>query len=93
MSGKPASDTPRVVVYTSAGCGYCTGAKGLLSKKGVEFTEIRIDKETGMRAEMEQRSQRDSVPQIFIGDMHVGGFDDLVDLDLDDELNPLLGLA
>lgn len=93
MSGEPVKNTPNIVMYTSAGCGYCSGAKNLLNKKGVEYTEIRIDKEVGMRAEMEQRSQRESVPQIFIDDMHIGGFDDLVDLDLDDELDPLLGLV
>jgi glutaredoxin 3 len=83
---------PEIVMYTSAGCGYCFGAKQLLTNKGVSFTEIRIDKEPGMRQEMEQRSQRDTVPQIFIGDRHVGGFDDLVELDMDGELDPLLGL-
>ncbi|MEE8379740.1 MAG: glutaredoxin 3 [Gammaproteobacteria bacterium] len=83
----------KIVMYTSAGCGYCEGAKHLFGKKGVSFTEIRVDKEAGMREEMEQRSQRDSVPQIFIGDTYVGGFDELVDLDMDDELDPLLGLG
>ena len=81
-----------IVMYTAAGCGYCEGAKHLFGKKGVVFTEIRIDKEAGKREEMEQRSQRDTVPQIFIGETHVGGFDELVDLDMDDELDPLLGL-
>jgi glutaredoxin 3 len=80
-----------VTIYTAAGCGYCDGAKHLLGKKGASFTEIRVDKEAGKRQEMEQRSQRDSVPQIFIADKHVGGFDELVDLDMDDELDPLLG--
>jgi glutaredoxin 3 len=84
--------TPEVVIYTAAFCGYCTGAKSLLEKKGVHYHEIRIDKEAGMREEMMQRSQRDTVPQIFIGERHVGGFDDLVDLDMDDELDPLLGI-
>ncbi|HEC19187.1 MAG TPA: glutaredoxin 3 [Gammaproteobacteria bacterium] len=84
---------PDVVIYTAAFCGYCSGAKNLLDKKGVKYREIRVDKETGMREEMEQRSGRTSVPQIFIGERHVGGFDDLVDLDMDDELDPLLGLA
>jgi glutaredoxin 3 len=84
--------TPNVVVYTAAFCGYCSGAKSLLERKGVDFLEIRIDKETGKREEMEQRAQRDSVPQVFIGEQHVGGFDDLVELDMDDELDPLLGL-
>jgi glutaredoxin 3 len=86
------SEQPKVVMYTAAGCFYCDGARNLLTKKGVEFSEIRVDKEPGMREEMEQRSQRNTVPQIFIGDYHVGGFDDLVDLDMDGELDPLLGL-
>ena len=84
--------TPEVVVYSAAFCGYCAGAKSLLQKKGVDYIEIRIDKEAGKRAEMEQRTGRSSVPQIFIGDQHIGGFDDLVDLDMDDELDPLLGI-
>jgi len=84
---------PQVVMYTAAGCGYCTGAKSLMGNKGVAFTEIRVDLDAGKREEMEQRSQRDTVPQVFIGDVHVGGFDDLVELDMDDELDPLLGLA
>ncbi len=85
--------TPDIVMYTTAFCGYCTGAKSLLEKKGVTCLEIRIDEETGKREEMEQRAGRDSVPQIFIGDQHVGGFDDLVELDMDDALDPLLGLT
>lgn len=82
-----------VVIYTSAWCGYCTGAKKMLDKKGIEYTEVRIDKEAGKRDEMEQRSCRVTVPQIFIGDLHVGGFDDLVDLDMDGELDSILGIA
>ncbi len=84
---------PEVVVYTMAFCGYCVGAKSLLEKKSVAYLEIRIDEEAGKREEMEQRAGgRDSVPQIFIGDQHIGGFDELVELDMDDELDPLLGL-
>ena len=79
-----------ITLYTSAYCGYCEGAKHLLDKKGASFTEIRIDKEAGKRQEMEQRSQSDSVPQIFIDDKHVGGFDELVDLDMENELDTLL---
>lgn len=82
-----------VVMYTSGWCGYCSGAKKILDKKGIHYTEIRVDKETGMREEMEERSHRKTVPQIFIGDVHVGGFDDLVDLDMDGELDPMLGIA
>ena len=87
-----AKQKPEVVMYATAFCGYCTGAKSLLEKKGVDYLEIRVDKEAGKREEMEQRSQRDSVPQIFIGDQHIGGFDELVELDMDDELDPMLGL-
>ena len=93
MSDSDKNNTkPEVVMYTAAFCGYCSGAKNLLQKKGVEFHEIRVDKEAGKREEMEERSHRDTVPQIFIGDVHVGGFDDLVDLDMDGELDPLLGI-
>lgn len=86
------NEKPNVVIYTSGLCGYCSNAKTLLNKKGVEFSEIRVDKEPGMRAEMEQRSGRTSVPQIFIGEHHVGGFDDLMELEMDDELDAMLGL-
>ncbi len=84
--------TPEIVMYTAAFCGYCAGAKSLLKKKGVAYLEIRVDEEAGKREEMEQRAGRDSVPQIFIGDQHIGGFDELVELDMDDELDSLLGL-
>lgn len=81
---------PKVVVYSSAYCGFCLRAKALLEKKGVEFTEIMVDEEPAKRMEMEERSGRSSVPQIFIDDFHVGGFDDMVELDMDDELDPRL---
>jgi len=87
------SNKSNVVLYTTAWCGYCSGAKRMLDKKGVGYTEIRVDKETGRREEMEQRSHRNTVPQIFIGDVHVGGFDDLADLDMDGELDTMLGIA
>ena len=87
------SDKPKVEIYTAAFCGYCTGAKNLLAKKGVEYTEYRVDQEPGRRAEMEQRSQRQTVPQIFINDHHVGGFDDMAELDMEGGLDPLLGLS
>ncbi|HHI92789.1 MAG TPA: glutaredoxin 3 [Gammaproteobacteria bacterium] len=90
--GETVSEQPQVVMYTAAFCGYCAGAKSLLEKKGVDYLEIRVDEVAGKREEMEQRAGRDSVPQIFIGDQHIGGFDELVELDMDDELDPLLGL-
>ena len=87
------NDTPDIVIYTSAFCGYCAGAKSLLNKKGVEFTEIRIDKDTDKRAEMESRANgRTSVPQIFISDFHVGGCDEMYTLEEKGELDGLLGL-
>ncbi len=89
MSEKPA----KVEVYCAAGCGYCSGAIALLERKGVPFVEYRVDLEPARRREMEARAGRTSVPQIFIDDHHVGGFDDMVELDMEGELDPLLGRA
>ena len=84
---------PNVVLYTTAMCPYCIRARNLLEKKGVEYAEIRIDEQPEMRAEMEKRSNGvTSVPQIFIDDFHVGGFDDMAELDIDGELDQRLGL-
>lgn len=88
----PATQVAKVEVYSTALCPYCSRARHLLEKKGVEFTEYRVDKDSGLRAEMEQRSHRTSVPQIFIDDRHIGGFDDMAELDIDGELDKLLGL-
>ena len=88
----PATQVAKVEVYSTALCPYCSRARHLLEKKGVEFTEYRVDKDAGLRAEMEQRSNRTSVPQIFIDDRHIGGFDDMAELDIDGELDKLLGL-
>ncbi len=81
---------PRIVMYTTGFCPYCVGAKNLLKNKGAEWEEIRIDKERGKREEMMERSQRRTVPQIFIGELHVGGHDDLVALDKEGKLDELL---
>lgn len=81
----------KVVIYSTATCPYCVAAKNLLAKKGVSYVEIRIDREPGKREEMVARAKRTSVPQIFIGDTHVGGFDDMVALDRAGGLDPLLG--
>lgn len=81
----------KVVIYSTATCPYCMAAKNLLAKKGVSYVEIRIDREPGKREEMVARAKRTSVPQIFIGDTHVGGFDDMVALDRAGGLDPLLG--
>lgn len=82
-----------VEMYCTGSCPYCIRARNLLEKKGVAFTEIRIDEQPERRAEMEQRSGRTSVPQIFIDDFHVGGFDDMAEMDIDGELDERLGLS
>lgn len=85
---------PEVIVYCTAVCPYCVRALNLLAKKGVEVEQIRVDQHPERHAEMVERANgRTSVPQIFIGDTHVGGFDDIVELDIDDELDPMLGLS
>jgi len=83
---------PRVVMYTTMICPYCTRAKHLLQRKGVTFEEVRVDHDHEQMSLMMQRSRRHTVPQIFIDDFHVGGFDDLARLDARGELDPLLGL-
>ncbi len=84
---------PEVVLYTTGMCPYCIRARSLLEKKGINYTEYRIDENPGLRPEMESRSGLTSVPQIFIGDKHIGGFDDMAELDVLGDLDPLLGLA
>ena len=68
---------PPITVYSASWCPYCQRAKALLREKGLAFTEIDVDEDPGRRADMLARSGRRTVPQIFIGDRHVGGFDDL----------------
>lgn len=80
-----------VTLYTTAWCPYCQAAKSLLKGKGIDFTEIDVERVAGARATMVQRAGgRTSVPQIFIGDTHVGGCDDLYALDREGRLDPLL---
>ena len=80
----------RIKIYTTPICPYCVRAKTLLKKKGAEFEEIDVLMDRGAREEMERRSGRRTVPQIFIGEVHVGGSDDLQALDSDGGLDPLL---
>ena len=79
-----------VVMYTTAICPYCVAAKNFLKQRGAQWTEVRVDTDFTRRQEMMQRSRRTSVPQIFVGDTHVGGFDDMVALDRAGGLAPLL---
>jgi glutaredoxin 3 len=81
----------RVLVYSSPFCGYCGAAKRLLSSKGVRFTEVDVLFDPDRRREMIERSGgRQTIPQIFIDGRHIGGFDDLSELDQRGELDPLL---
>ncbi len=83
---------PLVKVYTGGFCPYCVAAKRMLKQKGVEFKELQVDRDPELRQRMEALSGRQSVPQIFIGDLHVGGYDDMAALNRKGELDRLLGL-
>jgi glutaredoxin 3 len=80
----------KIVMYTTQWCPYCRNAKALLSSKGQKWDEIDVEVEPARRREMVQRSGRTSVPQIWIGERHVGGYDDLAALDASGELDGLL---
>jgi glutaredoxin 3 len=77
-------------MYARSGCGYCSRARALLTRKGVAYTEIDIERVNGARAEMQQRSGRNTVPQIFVGDHHLGGSDDIEELEARGELDRIL---
>ncbi|MDH5765650.1 MAG: glutaredoxin 3 [Gammaproteobacteria bacterium] len=81
---------PDVLVYYAPFCPYCTWARQLLESKGVGYTLINVNEDAAHRQEMEERSQRNTVPQIFIGDHHVGGYDDLSALEQQGDLDRLL---
>lgn len=79
-----------IIIYTSNLCPYCTMAKRLLTAKGATYKELNVDTTPGLRAEMMNKTKRRTVPQIFIGEQHIGGFDELRALDLKKGLEPLL---
>lgn len=79
-----------VTIYTTSWCPYCASAKALLARKGIPFDEIDVDRVEGARQEMVARARRTSVPQIFIGEDHVGGSDDLHALERAGRLDPML---
>lgn len=81
---------PEIIIYTSNLCPYCTMAKRLLTAKGATYKELNVDTTTGLREKMVQKTKRRTVPQIYIGERHIGGFDDLRALDLKKELDALL---
>jgi glutaredoxin 3 len=84
---------PAVQMYATAICPYCSRARRLLERKGVDYEEIRIDRDREQLQIMIQRSRRTTVPQIFIGDYHVGGYDDLSALEEAGKLDALLAHA
>ncbi len=80
----------RILMYTTKWCPFCTMAKRLLAAKGVAVDEVAVDTDPARRSEMMERTGRRTVPQIFIGDTHVGGFEEIAALDHKGELDPLL---
>ena len=89
-----AASNPEITIYSTGWCPYCERARALLERKGLLFQEIKIDEDNIQRDLMLARSGgRRTVPQIFIGDRHVGGYDDLYALDKAGELDKLLGRA
>ena len=82
--------TPEIVIYTSAICPYCIAAKNFLNSKGQRWTEVRIDLDPAEREKMVARTLRTSVPQIFVGQTHVGGYDDMMAMHRAGKLAPLL---
>ena len=80
----------KVLMYTTAVCPYCQMAERLLRSKGVDIEKVRIDLDPTRRAEMMEKTGRRTVPQIYVGDTHVGGYDDLAALDRAGGLDPLL---
>ena len=83
----------KIVMYTTAWCPYCARARNLLTAKGLAFEEIDVDAAADARTEMMTRSGRHTVPQIFVGNNHIGGSDELQALDAAGELDPLLSGA
>ena len=82
---------PRVVVYCTHMCPYCRMAIHLLENKGVEFERIQVDEQPDQRVEMRRLTGRTTVPQIFIGNVHIGGYVELAGLDMQGRLDNLLG--
>lgn len=87
------STTPTVKMYATRFCPYCMRARSLLNRKQVPFTEINVGNDTDLWSEMESLSGRNTVPQIFIDNKAIGGYDDMAALDRSGELDKLLGLT
>ena len=83
----------KVLMYATAACPFCQSAERLLASKGAQVEKVRVDLEPARREEMRKKSGRHTVPQIFVDDNHVGGFDDLSALERKGALDPLLHKA
>lgn len=81
---------PEITLYTSAVCGYCVAAKNFLKSRGLPWREVRIDLDPAERERMVARARRTTVPQIFVGEVHVGGYDDMMALHRKGGFLPLL---
>jgi glutaredoxin 3 len=80
----------KIEIYTTPFCGYCARAKGLLDRKGADYEEMDVMMDEQKRAEMRERAKRTTVPQIFINGQHIGGSDELAELEQAGKLDPLL---
>lgn len=82
----------KVEIYSSANCAFCVAAKNLLKSRGFDYEETRIDTEPGKREEMVARAHRRTVPQIFVNDQHIGGFEELAEADRSGRLAAIAGV-
>ena len=82
--------TPEIVIYTTQVCPYCVAAKNFLKSKGLAWREVRVDLDPAEREKMVEMAKRTSVPQIFVGETHVGGYDDMMALHRAGKFEPLL---
>jgi glutaredoxin 3 len=96
MSGRsdklavPATTSQPIVMYTTRFCPYCIRARGLLQSKGWDYQDIPVDADQGLRSEMMQKSGQHTVPQIWIGDQHIGGCDELFRLEVGNQLKAMV---
>ena len=90
MTTSSSAGLPEITIYSTAVCPYCVAAKNFLKSKNQSWTEVRIDLDPVEREKMMALTRRTSVPQIFVGDVHVGGYDDMMALHRAGKLEPLL---
>ncbi|AXA83742.1 glutaredoxin 3 [Lysobacter oculi] len=81
---------PVITIYSTLVCPYCVAAKNFLKSKGLDWNEVRIDLDPVEREKMVAKAKRTSVPQIFVGDVHVGGYDDMMAMHREGRFEPLL---